>query len=107
MIKIEDTSIVLAMAPPAGGRHAVTPRLLRHFNVLSIEAFNDETMKSIFQPFVDWHFNYGFDTSLKRYSRVRIALLICWWNRSGKQVMYVYILFYVNVGKNLDVLYLD
>ncbi|XP_073413059.1 dynein axonemal heavy chain 3-like [Dendrobates tinctorius] len=72
MITIENTSIVAAMEPPAGGRHGVTPRLLRHFNVLSIETFNDETMKSIFQPVVDWHFNCGFDTSLKRYSRILV-----------------------------------
>ncbi|XP_031754732.1 dynein heavy chain 3, axonemal [Xenopus tropicalis] len=71
-IEIKDTSIVLAMAPPGGGRHAVTPRFLRHFNVLSIDAFNDETMKSIFQPIVDWHFNSGFDTSMKRYSRILV-----------------------------------
>ncbi|XP_075130611.1 dynein axonemal heavy chain 3-like [Leptodactylus fuscus] len=71
-IKIEDTTIVLAMAPPAGGGHAVTPRLLRHFNVLSIDAFSDETMKSIFQPIMDWHFNCGFDISLKRYSRILV-----------------------------------
>ncbi|KAG8439501.1 hypothetical protein GDO86_005633 [Hymenochirus boettgeri] len=70
MIEIKDTSVVLAMAPSGGGRHAVTPRFLRHFNVLSIDAFNDETMKSIFQPLIDWHFNYGFDTSLKRFSRI-------------------------------------
>ncbi|XP_018409373.1 PREDICTED: dynein heavy chain 3, axonemal-like [Nanorana parkeri] len=70
MIEIKDTSLVLAMAPPSGGGNAVTPRLLRHFNVLSIDAFSDETMKSIFQPVVDWHFNSGFDTSLKRYSRI-------------------------------------
>ncbi|KAG8578265.1 hypothetical protein GDO81_010436 [Engystomops pustulosus] len=60
------------MAPPAGRGQEVTPRLLRHFNVLSIDAFNDETMKSIFQPIVDWHFNSGFDTSLKRYSRILV-----------------------------------
>ncbi|XP_063786085.1 dynein axonemal heavy chain 3-like [Pseudophryne corroboree] len=72
MIKIKDTSIVLAMAPPAGGRNAVTPRLLRHFNVFSIDDFSDETVKTIFQPVVDWHFNCGFDTSLKRYSRILV-----------------------------------
>ncbi|XP_068129764.1 dynein axonemal heavy chain 3-like [Hyperolius riggenbachi] len=71
-IKIRNTSIVAAMAPPAGGGNAVTPRLLRHFNILSIDAFNDETMKSIFHPIADWHFNSGFDTSLKRYSRILV-----------------------------------
>ncbi|XP_053575219.1 dynein axonemal heavy chain 3-like [Bombina bombina] len=71
-IQIKDTSVVLAMAPPSGGRHAVSRRLLRHFNVLSIDAFSDETMKSIFQPVVDWHFSQGFDISLKRYSRILV-----------------------------------
>ncbi|XP_053321162.1 dynein axonemal heavy chain 3-like [Spea bombifrons] len=72
MMHIQDTSIVLAMTPPSGGRNAITPRLLRHFNILSIDAFNDETMKSIFQPITDWHFSHGFDTSLKRYSRILV-----------------------------------
>ncbi|KAM9311612.1 dynein axonemal heavy chain 3-like [Gastrophryne carolinensis] len=70
MIKIEGTSIVSAMELPASGGNVVTPRLLRHFNVLSIDALNDETIKSIFQPIVDWHFNNGFGTSLKRYSKI-------------------------------------
>uniref|UniRef100_A0A8C5PIE1 AAA+ ATPase domain-containing protein n=1 Tax=Leptobrachium leishanense TaxID=445787 RepID=A0A8C5PIE1_9ANUR len=74
MINITDTSMVLAMAPPAGGRNAITPRLLRHFNVLSIDAFDNETIKSIFQPVTEWHFSRGFDTSLKRYSRGIILL---------------------------------
>ncbi|KAM4746905.1 dynein axonemal heavy chain 3-like [Rhinophrynus dorsalis] len=72
MIQVKDTTIVLAMAPPAGGGHEVTPRFIRHFNVLSVDSFNDETMKSIFQPILDWHFNRGFDTSLKRYSRILV-----------------------------------
>ncbi|XP_073479664.1 dynein axonemal heavy chain 3-like [Aquarana catesbeiana] len=70
MIKIKNTCLVLAMAPPAGGGNAITPRLLHHFNVLSIDAFSDKTIKGIFQPIVDWHFDCGFDTSLKRYSRI-------------------------------------
>ncbi|XP_072257291.1 dynein axonemal heavy chain 3-like [Pyxicephalus adspersus] len=70
MIEIKDTSFVLAMAPPAGGGNTVSPRLLHHFNVISLDAFSDGTMKSIFQPIVDWHFDCGFDTSLKRYSRI-------------------------------------
>ncbi|XP_041110137.1 dynein heavy chain 3, axonemal-like isoform X2 [Polyodon spathula] len=72
MLHIQDTSIVVAMAPPSGGRQAVTPRFLRHFNVISIDAFSEDTMKSIFQPVMDWHFNRGFENSLKRYSRILV-----------------------------------
>lgn len=56
-LNLVDVSIVGAMAPPGGGRNEITPRMLRHFNVISIHAFNDETMKTIFQPMIDWHFN--------------------------------------------------
>uniref|UniRef100_H3ANA7 AAA+ ATPase domain-containing protein n=1 Tax=Latimeria chalumnae TaxID=7897 RepID=H3ANA7_LATCH len=73
MIKIQDTSIVAAMAPPGGGRNAVTPRFLGHFNVFSVDAFSEETMKSIFQPLADWHFSRGFEAALKRYSRILVC----------------------------------
>ncbi|XP_067861511.1 dynein axonemal heavy chain 3-like [Heptranchias perlo] len=72
ILRVQDMSIVAAMASPGGGRQSVTPRCLRHFNIISIDAFSEETMKTIFQPVVDWHFNRGFDISLKRYSRILV-----------------------------------
>ena len=69
-LNIVDQVILAAMGPPGGGRNHVTPRLLRHFNIIGIESFDTETMKKIFAPILDWHFNRGFETSLKRFSRV-------------------------------------
>ncbi len=63
------------MGPPDGGRNHVTPRLLRHFNIIGIESFDRETTKKIFAPITDWHFNRGFETSLKRFSRVRYVFV--------------------------------
>ena len=62
--------MLAAMGPPGGGRNHVTHRFLRHFNLVSIDTFDEATMQSIFTPIIEWHFNNGFDVSLKRFARV-------------------------------------
>ena len=69
-MSIVDMLLVSAMGPPGGGRNDISSRFLRHFNVIGIESFSGETMRSIFSTIMDWHFNKGFETQLKRYSRV-------------------------------------
>ncbi|CAM9841606.1 unnamed protein product, partial [Ectocarpus sp. 13 AM-2016] len=54
---IVDTVVVGAMGPPGGGRNHITPRLLRHFNILCFLEFDDSTLTRIFKTIVDWHFN--------------------------------------------------
>ncbi|KAK3519072.1 hypothetical protein QTP70_016355, partial [Hemibagrus guttatus] len=60
-ITLVDLQLIAAMGPPGGGRNAVTPRFLRHFNICSINAFSDETMSRIFSNVVNFYFrNNGF-----------------------------------------------
>lgn len=39
---------VSAMGPPGGGRTFISPRILRHLNLISIAEFDDDTLSRIF-----------------------------------------------------------
>ncbi|ELT89912.1 hypothetical protein CAPTEDRAFT_157693, partial [Capitella teleta] len=73
ILNLEDIIMVCAMGPPGGGRNDVTHRFLRHFNLIGIESFDEESMNNIFSPIVDWHFEQGFDANHKKYSKMIIA----------------------------------
>lgn len=45
---IVDVLFCAAMGPPGGGRNNVTPRYLRHFNLIAISDFDDETYNHIY-----------------------------------------------------------
>ena len=61
------------MGPPGGGRNTITGRLTRHFNVLSIDSFDDATMIKIFSAIADWHFAQGYDPVFTRLGKVRLS----------------------------------
>lgn len=44
------------MGPPGGGRTFVTPRILRHLSLISLAAFDDETLNRIFGSILKWFF---------------------------------------------------
>ena len=72
--KLVDLSFVCAMGPPGGGRNTVTPRYLRHFNIIAYTAFDDASMQRIFQSILDWWLQKeGFDMSFVKISAPIIA----------------------------------
>ncbi|ODM99586.1 Dynein heavy chain 7, axonemal [Orchesella cincta] len=60
-IYLENIQFMAAMGPPGGSRQNVTPRFIRHFNVVAINAFSDDTMVRIFQTLMQIYLrNSGF-----------------------------------------------
>ncbi len=42
---IQDVNIVAACAPPGGGRNNMTPRFIRHFNILCIQPPSEQSLR--------------------------------------------------------------
>ncbi|XP_019624138.1 PREDICTED: dynein heavy chain 12, axonemal-like isoform X1 [Branchiostoma belcheri] len=62
-ITLIDVQLLTAMGPPGGGRNPITPRFLRHCNVISINPFNDDTMIKIFSSIMSLYLkNNEFST---------------------------------------------
>ncbi|GBN08345.1 Dynein heavy chain 12, axonemal [Araneus ventricosus] len=55
-IHLVDTQFIAAMGLPGGARNNITPRLLRHFGVIGVNAFSSFTMNSIFSSVMSIHF---------------------------------------------------
>jgi dynein heavy chain len=49
--------IIGAILPPIEHQNNMSLRLVRHFNIISIDPFDDDIKRAIFQPMLDWHFN--------------------------------------------------
>ncbi|KAF5834888.1 hypothetical protein DUNSADRAFT_8192 [Dunaliella salina] len=54
--RLVDLQYISAMGPPGGGRNPVTNRFLRHFNVVHVTEFTDNSKTQIFRTLVDWWF---------------------------------------------------
>ena len=69
-----DLSWVAAMGPPGGGRNQVTPRYMRHFNIVAYTSFDDASMQRIFQTILDWWLRKeGFEPQYARLSAPIVA----------------------------------
>jgi dynein heavy chain len=63
--------------PDGVGRGKVTPRLLRHFNQIGINSYDDKSLRLIFTKILDWHFSrQDFDIGVKAVTEKVITCTI-------------------------------
>jgi len=55
--ELVDIQFIAAMGPPGGGRNPVTPRYIRHFNLLWCTDYAPAALERIFKTIFDWHFS--------------------------------------------------
>lgn len=58
-MKIENIILLTALGPPGGGRTQITPRLVRHFNMIAYTELDNQTTSNIFTQIVS-HFMKRF-----------------------------------------------
>jgi len=63
-MRIEDIIFITAMGPPGGGKSVITPRLQRHFNVITYTNLGEESVTMIFQKILN-AFVGGFSEAVK------------------------------------------
>ncbi|EAS00969.2 dynein heavy chain (macronuclear) [Tetrahymena thermophila SB210] len=65
--QLVDIIFVAAMGPPGGGRTFITPRMLRHLNLISLAEFDESSLKKIFQTILQWYFStQQFNEDIKK-----------------------------------------
>ena len=53
---LEDMQFISTMGPPSTGRNTMTSRFLRHFYLLYVIPFDDDSMFKIYDSIMEWHF---------------------------------------------------
>lgn len=53
---LKGINFVAAMLPPVGGRNTVTMRYLRHYNLIYVEPFDNDSLFKIFSNILEWYF---------------------------------------------------
>ena len=53
---VQSIKFITAMGPPGGGRNSITQRYIRHFNVIYIEPYSQESLTYIFTNVMEWFF---------------------------------------------------
>ncbi len=84
--KIIDTSFVTSMGPPGGGRNPITPRFLRHFNMIGYAQISDESKQVIFSTILN-SFVPNFTPVIQALSQPMVKSTILVYNRVTAELL--------------------
>ena len=73
---IIDIIMVAAMGPPGGGRNPVTPRILRHYNIIGYTALNQSSMEVIFDSILSGNFGAKFENKISNLANPLVKATI-------------------------------
>lgn len=86
--KLIDLQFAAAMGPPGGGRNPVTNRYLRHFSVVSITAFDNAAMTTIFSSLVDWWLRkFQYQPSICKLNKQVVAATLDVYARCQRELL--------------------
>ncbi|CEM09924.1 unnamed protein product [Vitrella brassicaformis CCMP3155] len=63
--ELVDLTFIAAMGPPGGGRNNITARYSRHYNLIFLTPFEEESLVRVFSTILTWYFDkVGFPNSI-------------------------------------------
>ena len=83
---IVDVTLVGAMGPPGGGRNPVTPRMLRHFNFLSMLEMADSSIAGIYNTIMK-HTLGSFQAGIVDQAEPAVSATIDIYNRVREELL--------------------
>jgi len=85
---LQDLHFVGAMGPPGGGKTFLTPRFLRHVNLISLATFDDDVMIKIFSTILQWYFIKGkFSTDVAKQENKIVTATLDVYKMSAKVLL--------------------
>jgi len=75
--RVQNTAFIAACGPPGGGRNTITPRLVRHFNLLWVPQMSEAAMQGIFGSILSGFLGaHSFPTDVANLASTTVAATI-------------------------------
>ena len=83
-----DTHLIAAMGPPGGSNNHITPRMMRHFNLICVDSFNKDDLFHIFSTIVDWHMKVAkLPTDATRFAKSLVNATVAMYQASQNNLL--------------------